>query len=1397
MKGILTSKTSSRWSAYLALSLSAILMIGLVNQAVAQSPTWLPAAHRFKDVYDEKAVGNRGLQYQMVVAWNQGTSDPTKLGWIVTGQDENGVRLSTDYGATWTTPRLAGMFCSRMAGLYFNTDDDLFVAVGDAFGNTSSIAGYAGLYVGDSSLMSARRVVAMRDGDEGFTKVMNGAQANRNLNCIGRRPQTGGLTVAQRPIVVIEQERTNLTSDVISAIYVWISENNGADWSMVRKLAPVTGTPITDYTDGGRNGIAHVMVAPNGDVLLVGQTGAFLSQDLFATAPAKMYPVAGNKIVTSGYFFGGTATTPSGARIGIGEASPGGVLETADIRTTALTKPNNNAGLPANYRVVHLGGSPVNPDRLAVCTMGPGNNASYAPYFSVDGGRNFTQVNDIKGTGDEQWIYDVRAFLSGGSSHGHAGFYFCPTDENKCLTPTCQTVARSIDGAETTNGDLVAGFDGMHAKGFGYHRTDYKQMARQTTDSGANVSRDGMHWVRPAGWNNGTAYDVNGNGTIEAGETFGAAITAAGGGNASNGLTGAGVVFGTVNNRIVGFFNRNGAGQPNIPVVMDDPDGDGSFQDILIKAYSPTKPSRAPYGKSSPKDATVAFVGRWAISSLDAASQSGVNFADRYQGSAPREFIDCFLEGSTLVSYWGNFKNGSGATEANGSEIYRSTADLGDNNQSTPWYTIPNGQRYPVMAICVDHHAAERVLYVRTDNLHVIREVKRVGNDLVDEELVNLRTMAGGLEATVRAEVGDPNLPIPAMPIQQIFCDPNKAGVFYAIVGRHGVPNWWRTVDNGATWDNISNNAPRTLWWGAVHPLTGDVLGFSSMGEHVHKSPVVSGYPTLTNRDALSDQIIAYMALRPNITTTSLPGAYVDSPYHQTLAATGGSGAKVWSVIAGALPAGLSLSAGGVISGTPTAVVTKTFDVKVADSDSVDGLIDEDIQTLTIAVTGVPPAIVQSPADRSVNPGDTTTFSVTASGYPAPHFQWQISSDGGMTWNDFGNNSTYSGVNGATLTIASVTVALDGTRYRCVATNDFAPSATSAAATLTVLTGPVFAQSPLSQTATLGSTVILSGKITNAGAVTYQWRFNGMDIPGATLPEYPLINVQPENVGSYALVATNSMGSAISSSAIVGITTSTKVEGGAYEYAANIVHPNGNVYDQILMTGRSATVTADPGQILRISFIDLNDDIVQLEFSGAGSLTVNLENASGPSLPVNYNQAVPYMKGHAVVTIAGATESTYFGSYAVGKLHNANPALYKDDVTYDGVVGIALLNLASGSGAFGGLGMGNVEFFSGNGLTGVNAPGVRILGSLNVHNITADHMARPVLLSGPVDAGEIKICGGDLLQLNGSGIEFGAAQRVAMVAGTDSHGRLQPAQKNLGRLFRNGLDVTSEVVVSP
>jgi hypothetical protein len=80
------------------------------------------------------------------------------------------------------------------------------------------------------------------------------------------------------------------------------------------------------------------------------------------------------------------------------------------------------------------------------------------------------------------------------------------------------------------------------------------------------------------------------------------------------------------------------------------------------------------------------------------------------------------------------------------------------------------------------------------------------------------------------------------------------------------------------------------------------------------------------------------VASRPvpvQITTSSLPSGQVAVPYSTTLAAIDGTSPYKWSITSGgALPAGLTLSATGAISGKPTTSGTFSFTVHVADSAS-------------------------------------------------------------------------------------------------------------------------------------------------------------------------------------------------------------------------------------------------------------------------------------------------------------------------------------------------------------------------------------------------------------------------------------------------------------------------------
>ena len=94
----------------------------------------------------------------------------------------------------------------------------------------------------------------------------------------------------------------------------------------------------------------------------------------------------------------------------------------------------------------------------------------------------------------------------------------------------------------------------------------------------------------------------------------------------------------------------------------------------------------------------------------------------------------------------------------------------------------------------------------------------------------------------------------------------------------------------------------------------------------------------------------------PGITTASpLNTATLGGSYTQTLAATSGTPGYTWSLSTGSLPAGLSLSSAGVISGSATTAGTSSFTVLVTDSA---GRVASKAFALTVSTTTAPNVVI-------------------------------------------------------------------------------------------------------------------------------------------------------------------------------------------------------------------------------------------------------------------------------------------------------------------------------------------------------------------------------------------------------------------------------------------------------
>ncbi len=164
-----------------------------------------------------------------------------------------------------------------------------------------------------------------------------------------------------------------------------------------------------------------------------------------------------------------------------------------------------------------------------------------------------------------------------------------------------------------------------------------------------------------------------------------------------------------------------------------------------------------------------------------------------------------------------------------------------------------------------------------------------------------------------------------------------------------------------------------------------------------------------------------------------------------------------------------------------------------------------------------------TPESLTVNPSGLATFTANVVSGIAPYtYQWRK------------NLVKISGANKPSYTLASAQQSHEGS-YDCMVTNTYG-SFTTSAALLTVTDPVVIVASPLSRSANLDEEVLFSVKVTGTGPMQYQWRKNGVALPGKMGPSLSFIT-DANSGGLYDVVVTNLLGSVTSSLAPLTLLT--------------------------------------------------------------------------------------------------------------------------------------------------------------------------------------------------------------------------------------------------------------------
>ena len=274
-------------------------------------------------------------------------------------------------------------------------------------------------------------------------------------------------------------------------------------------------------------------------------------------------------------------------------------------------------------------------------------------------------------------------------------------------------------------------------------------------------------------------------------------------------------------------------------------------------------------------------------------------------------------------------------------------------------------------------------------------------------------------------------------------------------------------------------------------------------------------------------------------------------------------------------------------------------------------------RSVTVTVS-MPVTITSQPANVTLCPANTTAvFMVSIAGGPVS-FQWQVSTNGGTTWNN-AVGPPYSGSNTATMTVNPVTAGMNGYLYRVIMNSGAGCSgATSNAALLSINPIPTvtITANPLiigpTQTTTILSTV------TPNPAATYTWYYNNSVLPGAVSSSLLVIYGSP---GDYQLRVTDANNCGIGVSNIVTIANSFALN--MYTYP----NPSGGIF-QVRYSSeagntlqRSLTVYNNWGEkIITRNFtqtIPYQKIEVDVRAHGKGLYWVEMRDANGKRLGMN------------------------------------------------------------------------------------------------------------------------------------------------------------------------------------
>jgi alpha-tubulin suppressor-like RCC1 family protein len=218
-------------------------------------------------------------------------------------------------------------------------------------------------------------------------------------------------------------------------------------------------------------------------------------------------------------------------------------------------------------------------------------------------------------------------------------------------------------------------------------------------------------------------------------------------------------------------------------------------------------------------------------------------------------------------------------------------------------------------------------------------------------------------------------------------------------------------------------------------------------------------------------------------------------------------------------------------------------------------------------------------------------FTMKSASFPISRYQWQL------------NGTNISSASNSWLRLTNLTPTGAGA-YRVIVSNVFGVALSSNIVLTVVTSPPIITAQSMDQALAPGSSTMLSVTAEGSLPITYQWRFNGTNIPGGTNNVLVFSPVELTDRGFYDVVASNSFGSTVSSNMLLHVLDLSEALN-----ATNLVWTSGgdmSWFSQGVQT-HGDLAAAQSGAIG-----DNQQSVLQTDFVGPGTLTFWWRTVSDP-----------------------------------------------------------------------------------------------------------------------------------------------------------------------------------------